>query len=326
VHRLAADRIYVSHFPTFGLVVSGPDGAGGAVVPLEASYQAPGDPGKHVALVEGLAAAEAAWRSGGHPAWTALSDAQASQAWDRANSRPDSDPALQVFRAAGLPAITVPAPTVARLKRVAADLMATIRLAPAQAQAILSGSPAAVDDLRQLVATLSDQHLSSALPLVSGTNQVILVVAVLGLPDAGLNLSPTRAAGFLWYTVPIQGPAGHLSAPTGSRVQLTPVGDGLSAVVVLGYARRGGTDPFEYRVDLPTGAVLDLSQYELVMNILERSFPLGVQVNTFGIRKGHVDLNGDDVPESLDPNAARTYRPFKRSRLRDETRITVLPA
>jgi hypothetical protein len=47
------------------------------------------------------------------------------------------------------------------------------------------------------------------------------------------------------------------------------------------------------------------------MNLLDQATPAGVQTNTFRLRHGHVDLDGDGVPEALSPSAARTFRQFR---------------
>jgi hypothetical protein len=322
VHRVSGGRIYASHFPTFGLVVSGnTDVVAGAGLDLEAAYHAPGDPGKHLVLTQGLANARSQWAAAGHPAWTDITDAQATPLWDAVTPRAAGDPAVQIFRAAGLPAVQTPGPVIQQLKRIAPELLQTISLAPAQAQQVIAGSPAVVADVRELGRILASEHLTSLLPLVSG-NQVLFVTAVTSLPEAGLNLAPRRSTGFYWYSVPIQGGGGTLR-PVGSRSAFTAPTPGLHAVVVIGYARRGLTDPFEYRVELPAGALLSLPQYEFLMNILERSFPVGVEVNTFSIRQEHVDLDGNGTAEPLDPSASRTYRPFLRPRLQGEASATL---
>jgi hypothetical protein len=59
------------------------------------------------------------------------------------------------------------------------------------------------------------------------------------------------------------------------------------------------------------------------MNVLERAFPIGVEINTFSVRRRHVDLDGDGIPDPLPPAAARTYRPFHRPRQRGEAGVTL---
>jgi hypothetical protein len=321
VHRTAAGALYVSTLPTFGLVLEAPATvAAGATADLEARYQAPGDPGANVVLVAALASAAKLWAAGGHAAWTELKNAQAHAGWQKATA---PAPAVGVFRAAGLPAVVKPGPVVDSLLRLPPELLVTIRLDAALAQAILDGEPAAADDLRELATALEAAGAASLLPLVTGTPEVVVVVGVIGLPGAGVNLAPSRPTGFRWYTVPLSGTPGTVGA-VGSRTVFTaPQAVGATALVCLGYARRGATDPYEHRADLPEGAVLDLLQYERVMNVLDHVRPMGVEVNTWDLRRAHVDLDGDGVADPLDPSVARTFRPYRRRRARGEAGVTI---
>jgi hypothetical protein len=199
------------------------------------------------------------------------------------------------------------------LLRLPPELVETIVLAPEQAAAILAGNVTAAARLRDLVSVVRAQGIASALPLVTDAGEVVLVLGAVGLPEAGINLSDRRSAGFRWYLVPIQGPGGTLGG-TGSRTAFTPAGPGVNALVAVGYARTGLTDPYEFRVELPPDARLDPLQYEFLMNVLEHTFPIGVEVNTYAIREEHVDLDGDGKAEPLRPQASRTYRAFRRSR------------
>lgn len=291
---------------------------------FEARYHAPGDPGTNVVLVKGIAAADAAWRGPPHngPAWTLISRAEAVAAWQAATARPANDPALGVFRASGLPAVTEPGLVVEQLERLPGELVETIRLAPAQTQAIVAGQAATATALRDLVGVLRAHHIASVLPLVSGTNEVLLVLGAIGLPGAGTNLQDRRSTGFRWYAVPIQGSGAQVSA-TGSRARFTPAEPGIYALVVVGYARTGETDPYEFRVELPEGALLDVRQYEFLMNLLDHAYPAGVEVNTFSIRSEHVDLDGDGAPDLLTPAVLRSYRAFRRRRHRGEVGVTL---
>ena len=101
--------------------------------------------------------------------------------------------------------------------------------------------------------------------------------------------------------------------------------EGLTALVLLGYVRRGGVpDPYQFRVDLPQGAQLTLLQYEFLMNLLALAHPAGVGVETYTLRQRHVALGGTVAP--LPPNISRTYRPFRRTRSRGEVATTLPPA
>jgi hypothetical protein len=318
VHRVAADRLYLSHLPIFGLVVDEGPGATPQTVPLEARYHAPGDPGANAALVDGLAAAATAWQG---PAWTVIPDAEAAQLWGTAVVDATAE---GVFRAAGLLPVRDATAVAARLSRIPAELHETLRLAPAMATRIRTpaSSAAAVAELRSLVEVLRSAGLSSVLPLALPGGGVLLIVGVIGLPEVGLNLTDRRATGFRWYAVPIRGSGGTLRA-VGSRTEFQPKGADLTAIVTLGYVRGNRSDPFEYRLDLPDGALLSLEQYEFLMNLVARANPIGVEINTFAIRRRHIDLDGDGRVDPLDPSAARTFRRFHRPRHRGEAAVTV---
>jgi hypothetical protein len=321
VHRLSGSRIYVSHLPTSGMVVSGPSTADpGTPARLEVLLQAPGDPGTNAVLLSGIEAAAAAWAALGRPAWTLLPGPQAQDRWDA--SVPTPAEASRVFRAAGLTPFENPGTVVERLKKLPEELLATLRLAGAQAAQIRAGAPAAAAQLAELVDLFRRHGLVALMPLVTQANQVLLVGSVVGLPEVGNNLTERRTTGFRWYVVPIQGKGGRIK-PVGSRSVFVPDGPGLSAVVVIGYARRGATDPYEFRVELPAEARLSLPQYEFLMNLLDQAHPMGVEINTFSLRQRHVDLDGDGVAEALPPAIARTFRQFRRRRHRGEVGVPI---
>ena len=209
-----------------------------------------------------------------------------------------------------------------QLERLPAELVAAIRLAPAQSQAIAAGQAAAARALRDLVDILRAHRIASVLPLVSGSGAVVLLLGAIGLPGAGTNLQDRRSTGFRWYALPIQGSGAQVTS-TGSRALFTPSEPGVYALAVVGYARTGDTDPYEFRVELPDDAMLDVRQYELLMNVLEHAHPAGVDVNTYSIRNEHVDLDGDGVADALTPAIARTYRAFRRRRHRGEVGVTL---
>ncbi|MFX1677558.1 hypothetical protein PWR63_35910 [Paraburkholderia sp. A2WS-5] len=317
VYAVDAATVYVSHLPAFGLVIAGPANAAvNAAATLQAAYQAPGDPTANVVIHDGLAATLAQWTASGGAAWTALSAIDATTAWNAAAPHAAADPPLTVFRAAGLADLTAPAPIVAQLEALPPELVTTIALPAALASAVLAGTPSAADDLKRLVGLFAANGLASALPLTTTDHRVILTIGAIGLPGAGVNLSDRRSVGFRWYTVALSGTGGQVK-PIGSRTVFTSATAGLTAVVVLGYARRPGlNDPYEFRASVPSGTLLTIPQYEYLMNTLGEILPIGVLVNTFALRQSSVDLNGDGHADPLPPSAARTFRPFRQDRHR----------
>jgi hypothetical protein len=104
VHRLNTGSVYVSHFPTFGMAISGPSNTNvNQPVTLEVRYHAPGDPGTNAVLAAGLASALAKWTAQGHPAWTVLTDAAGAARRQLAQPVAAGSPAALAFAAAGLP-------------------------------------------------------------------------------------------------------------------------------------------------------------------------------------------------------------------------------
>lgn len=283
-------------------------------IEYSAMYMSAADPASNAALANGVAAAGTAWTGAGHAAFTVATSATAptQQArWSQAVA--PGAPATEVFEAALLPAVQTPGQVVPRLGTLPGELVNTLVLPAALSAQVIAGDPAAPEQLRALATFLRQAGLTSVLPLVTSSGDVILVAGVVSLPEAGVNLAEQPATGFRWYVIPISGPGGVVET-VGARSDFVPAGEGLSAVVVIGYARTGLTDPYEYRVDLPDSAVLSRREYEYLMNLLELVTPVGIRVNTFAIRKQHVDTNGDGSADPLDPTISRTYRTFRRRR------------
>jgi hypothetical protein len=333
VHRVDDDVLYVSHVPTFGLTVGGPAAADEASsVTFDAHYHAAGEPGSHVLVVQGLAAAAAEWAELGRDPWQVLDADAAASAWTAAIPTPE--PAARVLGAVGLPAVADPAAAAERLAALPGELIATLRLAPTTARRITAGRPDVRAELRELVGAVGGQGMSSALPLVLGDEDVVLVVGGIGLPLAGLNLAERIATLFRWHASriwPVEPPAAPPTIrPTGAVTTFTAPEPGLYAVVVFGRIRlrTTGVDPYEFSVDLPADATLTLPQYEYLMNLLDHVRPMGTRVDTWSVRRHHVDLDGDDIPEPLAADVSRTFRRYRRSRSRGRTAVdpTLPPA
>lgn len=310
-HRVNATTLYLSHLPTGGLTITAPSMvAVQSPQPVSALFNAPGDPGGNALLLAGLSGAAAAWVAAGETAWTGMADAQARARWATVPVRRAGQPVLLALAAAGLPTVLDPGDVVAALGALPDELVETIELDAAFSAGLVGNQQAAWSRLARLAGVLRDHHLAAVLPLVDSTDRVLLVVSVIGLPQAGLNLSERRVTGFRWYAVPFGGGAAEIKA-VGSRSVLQATAPGLVAVVALSYLRTGLTDPYEFKVELPDGVALSLEQYERLMNVLTRVCPLGVEINTYAIRREHVDLDGDGTAEPLRPAVARTFRTYR---------------
>jgi hypothetical protein len=327
---------YLSHLPTFGLAISGPSAAhAGEHVVLEAHYNAPGDPGANAVLAAGLAAARAAWNDAGETPWTEPGPGGMDALLAGVSTRGVPTAAERHGLAgAGLPVAPDPARVATQLKNPRlADVAALLLLAPEVSAPLLSdANPGAQEvaaaKLRRLLSVMRGKGFSAALPLITGDGGLALVVGVTQLPLVGTNLSDRRTTGFRWYSAPVPAASGGVAAPAAGAVGAvggrttftaaaagTPGSAGLSVVAVLGYARDTElTDPYEYRVGLADDARLSHPRYEFVMNLLAANSPIGVEINTFALRRHHVDLDGDGDPEPLTPSVARTYRQFRRPR------------
>ncbi len=324
VHQLDGGTVYLSHLPTFGMTITGPNEAAvGAPTTFEVRYLAPGDRGGNVVLTAAVESSLANLAEIGFEPLELMSDDDARAAWESAAATDPSQSALDILTTADLPAVGADhlAAVVAQLAVIPPELIATLRLPVALSDRIHAGDRDVATDLRQLAGIFRAQGLASMLPIVEGDQSVVVVVGVLPLPRAGVNLADRRTTGFRWYAIPIEGEGGSVKA-VGSRTTYTHRG-GLVALVALGYARRGATDPYEFAVQLPADARLTLKQYEYLMNLLAHDAPIGVEINTFAIRQEHVDLDGDGVADPLRPAVARTFRPFQRDRLRGETSVEV---
>ena len=315
VHALPNGRWYLSHFPVSGTFISAPTDA---ALSLEAHFEAPGDPGQDVVLWNGLRDAVADATAAGIPRWT--ESPSSAQLWTGATVPPAA--ALAAFAAARLSTPDSEADlarTRTALSDVPRELLSTLVLDPAMSAGLLAGAAAQTQQLHALVDSLRRREVPSALPLVRG-GQVLLIVGATALPGAGTPFN-SRRVGFRWYVLPISGLAGTLERAVGARNRYAPnTSAGLAAVVAVSLARsdrddpRGLVRPYEVRVDLPDDALIDLPTYERLMNLLERAVPLGVVVDTRGVREQHVDPAGDRAVVPLTGRLAHTFRLFHQRR------------
>ncbi|NEW69886.1 hypothetical protein [Streptomyces rhizosphaericus] len=181
------------------------------------------------------------------------------------------------------------------------------------------------DALRDAVAARMDALSDSGFYTVRGMwdaagDRLLVLAAVCLLPGAVPKPGEAPPSEFRWSSteVPMSSSADpplRLVNTKGGRIQTRAERDGLALVVCLGYARRGLADPYEVRMELPEGVRLDRDQYGYVMNLLESLCPLGIEINTFELRRNHVTF--DDAPGTgpfVFRDASRTYHRYRRRR------------
>ena len=319
VHPLDASKTYVSHLALHGLIIGKNAAAATDTLFLDARLNAPFDSGPDARVVLALADADAERAAAGIAPWTLLTGAQERAAWGLAV--PPADALVQSMEDAHIhmdrDATAVNRATSA-LQLLPSELIATLQLDAAFAALLITHDASAAQSLLTSIIAFQNAGFLSVLPLFTSDNRVLLVVAVTTLPGSATLLTGRSKNSFRWYLMPIDGEHGALERGIGSRNAWSP-GNGVAAVVAVVAGKRGSTDPrervepLELRVSLPDGALVNLEQYEFLMNLLDRVRPLGVIVDTRGIR-GRIDADGNGEAERLSPTLSRTFRPYQQAR------------
>jgi hypothetical protein len=317
VHPLDATKTYVSHLALHGLVIGKNTTAQRTL--LDARLNAPLDSGPDALLVLALLDADAQRAAAGIAPWTLLTGDQERAAWALAVSPPDA--LIQSMNDARIHMVKDAADVnkaKSALGGLPTELIVTLQLDSALAARLVTHDAAAAQSLLRLIIAFQDAGIVSVLPLFTSDGRILLVLGVAALPGDATLLTARSKNSFRWYLVPLSGQPGQLERRIGSR-NAWVAGNGLSAVVVVIAGKQGSTDPrgrvdpLELRVGLPDGALVNLEQYEFLMNLLERIRPLGVIVNTRGIRD-HIDADGNGAAETLSPSLSRTFRPYHHPR------------
>lgn len=326
VQELQNGDVYLSPLPTYGLVVAGPDELARAEM---GTYRARHlgvsghNPGLHI-----LAQAAAnrcdevfgAHSLGAVPSVLSPTGlANLLQALAQAAEPSDAPDHLDAALAAGI----VTADSKGLATRLQADInldqVVAFAFAPAELAALGTGT-ALRDALVRRADAMAEAGFYSTRGVWDGARLVVLA-AISQLPGAGGKAGEPPPASFRWYTTTVPSPApGSAGAakvvqPRGGRARVRGELPGLALVVCVSYVRRGLADPFEVRVELADPqAVLDAEQYGYVMNLLDQLHPLGVEINTFDIRRRHVDIDGDGKPEFPTGPVSRSYQQYRRRR------------
>lgn len=303
------NRLVVSHLSMGGLVVDGPatatlaDAANGL---RYAASVASDSAGLGMALAHALRGGEAGWPPGSPP-WTLLPMAQLAANLDTLQA---CDPALATVAGQQF-TVTVAAADIARFveatKRYPAGTVALLTLTPAFVTALKAGGAAAVAQWTLLAETLGVNGAAALALFGSTSGSSVMAVSSHGLPLIGSNIGARRSTGYYWDLMPASAGAQGQCSPSGTESALRTTVAGVYAIHCLASARIGATDPFEYRVDLPAGSSLDIGQYEMLMNILGRCYPVAIEVNSWNLRRSHVVL-GTANPVPLTPHQSRSFR------------------
>jgi hypothetical protein len=322
VHALDESTVLLSILPSFGQWIDGPAELSEPAI-HDARYHASGT------------------ATGVHVLAAAATDALPSAATDAGLPSPpsplDPDGLILALEAIAAAATTSPPPALADAVAtglVAADntvlaarLLEVVNLDQIVAYPYGAGDILALggtpDDITRALSVRVESMQAAGFWTVRGLwdeggSRLLLLGSVSTLPGAVARTGAPPPAAYRWYSIELPAPSGQspvvLRDKRGGRVKAEPGKGGLALLVSLAQARRGRADPYEVRVGLPTGAVLDLNQYGFVMNLLEQLHPIGIEVNTFDIRRRHVDADGDGVPEWLTSRVSRTYPEYRRRR------------
>jgi hypothetical protein len=321
VHAIPNNLMYLSSVPIHGAVLDITPAAN--ALQLRATFNAPGDTGLDANVASSINVAQATL--GAVPAWTIMPRAQTLTAIAQATVPPAA--ALEAFRAGHFTTPATAGDIASVLAQIATLPLATIvtlRLADPIAQRLLSngaGSPSAPE----LAAALRDAGAVSALPLVVGS-AVFLVVASLDLP--GATTFNRRRSQFRWLAVPVEADnrVGSLDNTLAPENTYQYAGSGaasqIAAILAVTPTRPQARDlhlrvaPYTVVIDADDAQpLMGFSQYEYLMNLLDRWCPLGVTIDTTRIRAHHVDVDEDGKADLMDQRFQRTFRPFRGRRV-----------
>lgn len=316
------DTLHLSPLPSLGLVVEGPAAlARGAGAEYRARLRQDDSTGRHVLVTEAWGRARRDLEALGGAPGLVEPDALRQGLNRLADAATELPPALSPLVPAGL-APALPGELAARvLEAYDLDLL----LGVAVDDDVTGVDPASSEghELRErMVArcaalTAAGFHSVRVLPAPGGSG-VLLLAALSVLPGGANRPGEPPPAAYRWYVTELPA-AGQGAGPlelrrgVGGRALVHAARPGLALLVCVAYVRRGLADPYEARVELPGDEVLTLDQYGYVMNLLEHLCPLGVEINTFDLRRNHVSVDGTE-PTFLSSRVSRSYTRFRRRR------------
>ncbi|WP_030795944.1 hypothetical protein [Streptomyces sp. NRRL S-337] len=329
VHPLSSSTFFVSCLPMSGLTIDGPPTmARGETAVVQARHNSDTSTGGlHVLAAEAVRLAKGRFAEEGLGAAPAplTGDALDTLLQDVAGRQPTPPPAqVKPLVDGDLLAKDGAGFTKDVRAVVVIDQLVAYPFTAAQLTALGSG-----ETLKNAVAARVEALLNSGFYSVQGIwdttgNRLLVLASVSLLPGRPPKPGERPPAEFRWFTTEVPEPSAPNSLPltlvnsTGGRINVNAARDGLALMVCLGQARRGLADPYEVRVELPEGAVLDGDQFGYVMNVLESLCPLGIEINTTELRRNHVQFGDDGVAQPfLARDASRTYHRYRRRRTVD---------
>jgi len=314
VEATTAGRAYVSHLRIGQLGIDGPSDLALSTLPQTGQVygarfgDTSGAPG--LALAHALGGGSAGWPSG-DPPWSLVAPAQLAACLDTLAALDAPTAAATAPSGVAVIAAADIARFVTAAKRFPPGSLAAVRLNATFAGNLAAGDATATARGSRLIESLGNNGAASAALFAGAGSDRILLLSSHGLPLVGANIGPRRSASYFWHCLPVSEGAAASCRPSGTETAVRPTAPGIYALHCLGTGRIGDTDPFEYRVDLPASELIDLSQYEMLMNMLTRCYPVGIEVNTWSLRRSHIDL-GDGRPTPLTPRQSRSFRRWQR--------------
>lgn len=313
VHEEQDDTIYISTLPTQGLRITGPSKTA-IESPTQLKAQFPGtrETETNTHLTESLKIAAETAKAQGLESFKLIPDAHSLLPFRELVAPAELTSQQNTLDNFGISSFADDK-SIERLKTLPAEHWSAIIFS--------SDFVEAPSKLEPFLPILKQNGIVSILPAVNHDKNLILIVANIALPSAGLNLAPRRSVGFRWNFLPIafEKDWHHRLSPA-RQATITTIGStsnfqmnipGIYAIVVIGYTRGNHTDPYEFSLSLPPKSTLKLDAYEFLMNALERIHPAGIQVNTWDLRQQSIDLDNDQKPDRFPPSLARTYRSYK---------------
>jgi hypothetical protein len=313
VHAIGGGTLYVSHLPIHGATLEA-TGAG-TVLALTAMLRAEGAAAIDANLADVIALAVVPGGGWTVAPATALAGATAPPAAALAAF------ATQQLRTPAVAADVTAAVTA--LGALPAELIAVLRADAPVAAGILANTPAGAQALAAVVGRLRAAGVVAVLPIVVGT-AVFLVIAMTDLPAQAAVLNARRVE-LRWLAAPLEADEriGTLDSARGSRNHYvaggTTAASQVAAVIAMTPTRPRPRDlarrvePYTVAIDLadPGQPLLSFTQYEYLMNLLDRWSPLGITVDTTRLRHHGVDFDGDGVPDLMTQSLQHTFRSFR---------------